>query len=84
MGLKKTKVGKVVRVSGEKTLSVVVETRRPHPLYQKVVRYSKKYLVHCVDDTISVGDDVVITECRPLSKRKRWRVVSKKASEVVS
>ena len=84
MGLKKTKVGKVVRVSGEKTLSVVVETRRPHPLYQKVVRYSKKYLVHCVDDTISVGDDVVITECRPLSKRKRWRVVARKASEVVS
>ena len=84
MGLKKTKVGKVVSVSGEKTLSVVVETRRPHPVYQKVVRYSKKYLVHCVDDTISVGDDVVITECRPLSKRKRWRVVSKKASEVVS
>ncbi|MDA8575691.1 30S ribosomal protein S17 [Candidatus Marinamargulisbacteria bacterium] len=83
MGLKKTKVGKVVRVSGEKTLSVVVETRRPHPLYQKVVRYSKKYLVHCVDDTISVGDDVVITECRPLSKRKRWRVVARKA-EVVS
>lgn len=84
MGLKKTKVGKVVRVSGEKTLSVVVETRRPHPVYQKVVRYSKKYLVHCVDDTISVGDDVVITECRPLSKRKRWRVVSKKVVEVVS
>ncbi len=84
MGLKKTKVGKVVRVSGEKTLSVVVETRRPHPVYQKVVRYSKKYLVHCVDDTISVGDDVVITECRPLSKRKRWRVVARKASEVVS
>ncbi|MDA0944894.1 MAG: 30S ribosomal protein S17 [bacterium] len=83
MGLKKTKVGKVVRVSGEKTLSVVVETRRPHPVYQKVVRYSKKYLVHCVDDTISVGDDVVITECRPLSKRKRWRVVARKA-EVVS
>jgi len=84
MGLKKTKVGKVVSVSGEKTLSVVVETRRPHPVYQKVVRYSKKYLVHCVDDTISVGDDVVITECRPLSKRKRWRVVSKQAVEVVS
>lgn len=84
MGLKKTKVGKVVSVSGEKTLTVVVETRRPHPVYQKVVRYSKKYLVHCVDDTISVGDDVVITECRPLSKRKRWRVVSRKASEVVS
>jgi len=84
MGLKKTKVGKVVSVSGEKTLTVVVETRRPHPVYQKVVRYSKKYLVHCVDDTISVGDDVVITECRPLSKRKRWRVVSKKAAEVVS
>jgi len=84
MGLKKTKVGKVVSVSGEKTLSVVVETRRPHPVYKKVVRYSKKYLVHCVDDTISVGDDVVITECRPLSKRKRWRVVSKKSVEVVS
>lgn len=78
MGLNKTKVGKVIRVSGEKTLSVVVETRRPHPLYQKVVRYSKKYLVHCVDETIAVGDNVVITDCRPISKRKRWRFVSKK------
>ena len=84
MGLKKTKVGKVVSVSGEKTVSVVVETRRPHPLYQKIVRYSKKYLVHCVDDSIVVGDDVLITECRPLSKRKRWRVVAKQSLEVGS
>ena len=84
MGLKKTKVGKVVNISGEKTLLVVVETRRPHPLYQKIIRYSKKYLVHCVDDSIAIGDDVLITECRPLSKRKRWRVVSKQAVEVAS
>ena len=84
MGLKKTKVGKVVSISGEKTLSVVVETRRPHPLYQKIVRYSKKYLVHCVDDSIGIGDEVLITECRPISKRKRWRVVSKQAVEVAS
>lgn len=73
---KKRKIGRVVKLSGINTISVLVETRRPHPKYKKVIRYSKKYLVHCVNDSVAVGDNVEITECRPISKRKRWRCIS--------
>ena len=75
MKQKKKKSGQVVAKSGINTLSVRVETRRPHPVYKKVIRYSKKYLVHVTDEAINIGDTVTITECRPISKRKRWRLL---------
>ena len=72
---RKEQVGVVVSDRMTKTVVVRVETRRRHPLYGKTVRYVKKYKAHDESQTSRVGDRVVITETRPLSKEKRWRVV---------
>jgi small subunit ribosomal protein S17 len=66
--------GRVFSGKMEKTVVVIVETRRPHPLYKKVVKKTKKYKVHDELGTCSKGDVVRIEETRPLSKEKRWRV----------
>ncbi len=71
---KVNKIGVVVSKSGDKSVSVLVETLTKHRLYGKVHKVSKKYLVHDADNASVVGDRVSITECRPLSKRKNWRV----------
>ena len=68
--------GKVVRIAGDKTVSVVVERRVMHPRYHKVVKRFKKYLVHDERNECSVGDEVVAIECRPLSKTKSFRLKS--------
>ena len=72
-GRKKTLTGKVVGDKMEKTLTVVVESTARHRLYRKILRRSKRYLVH---DELEAkpGDVVRITETRPLSRHKRWRV----------
>ena len=67
--------GEVVKVSGEKTVSVRVNTTKMHPKYQKQYTVSKKYAVHDEKQEAVVGNTVVIEECRPLSKNKRWRLV---------
>jgi small subunit ribosomal protein S17 len=74
---RREKSGTVVKVSDEKSVSVLVETLRRHALYKKVLRVSKKYLVHVELGTsgINVGDKVVIMSCRPVSKRKSWRLI---------
>ncbi|OGW15015.1 MAG: 30S ribosomal protein S17 [Nitrospinae bacterium RIFCSPLOWO2_12_FULL_45_22] len=59
----------------QKTVVVNVERRTPHPLYQRVVKQTKKYLAHDEREECGVGDKVKIIETRPLSKRKRWRVL---------
>jgi small subunit ribosomal protein S17 len=59
----------------DKTISVLVERRLMHPLYGKFVKRSKKFLAHDEGNTCNVGDKVRIMETRPLSKRKRWRLV---------
>jgi small subunit ribosomal protein S17 len=60
----------------DKTVTVLVERRVMHPLYKKFIVRSKKYLAHDETNQIKTGSKVTIRECRPLSKRKRWEVVS--------
>lgn len=71
---RKTRVGTVVSDKMNKTVVVKVERRFPHPLYGKQVTRTKKYHAHDENNEFHVGDVVRITETRPLSKLKRWRV----------
>jgi small subunit ribosomal protein S17 len=66
--------GNVIKRSGDKTVSILVERRVMHPKYHKVVKRFKKYLVHDERNELQVGDEVVAVECRPLSKRKSFRL----------
>ena len=67
--------GKVVKKSGDKTVSVLVTRQTTHPIYKKIIRVSKKYLVHDAENTISVGENVKIQETKPLSKSKSWEII---------
>jgi small subunit ribosomal protein S17 len=71
---KTTKVGLVTSSAADKSVVVRVENLVMHPLYQKFVRTSSKFMAHDEENTCNEGDRVLIEECRPLSKRKRWRV----------
>jgi small subunit ribosomal protein S17 len=68
--------GTVVSDVNTKTVTVEVQRRFMHPVYKKFIVRSKKYLAHDEADTAKVGDSVRIRECRPISKRKRWEVIS--------
>ena len=68
--------GVVVSDKMEKTIVVNVERKFPHPLYKKFIKRSKRYHVHDEDNQFKMGDIVNIQECRPLSKSKRWEVLS--------
>ena len=68
-------VGKVVSAGNNKTITVLVETYRKDSLYGKRVKYSKKYAAHDEKNEAKNGDKVRIVETRPLSKRKRYRLV---------
>jgi small subunit ribosomal protein S17 len=72
---KRTLSGKVVKKSGDKTVSVLVSRQTTHPIYKKIIRVSKKYLAHDETNSIAVGDFVKIQETRPLSKNKSWEIV---------
>lgn len=65
-------VGTVVSSTNNKTITVLVETHKRHPLYGKRVKYSKKYAAHDETNKAKVGDTVRIVETRPLSKTKRF------------
>lgn len=67
--------GKVVSDSCDKTITVLVETYKRHPLYNKRVKYSKKYAAHDEKNEAKKGDKVRIAEVRPLSKTKHFRLV---------
>ena len=67
--------GKVVKKSGDKTVSVLVTRQTTHPIYKKIIRVSKKYLVHDAENTIAVGENVKIQETKPLSKNKSWEII---------
>jgi len=72
---KKTElIGKVVGAKNDKTITVLVETHRRHPLYGKRVKYSKKYYAHDEKNIAKEGDTVKIVMTRPLSKTKRYRL----------
>jgi small subunit ribosomal protein S17 len=70
----KERVGTVVSDKMDKTVVVAVENRFPHPIYQKTVSRTKRYKAHDEDNNCKVGDQVRITETRPLSRTKRWTV----------
>jgi len=68
--------GNVIKIAGDKTVTIVVERRVMHPRYHKVVKRFKKYLVHDERNEVKVGDEIVAVECRPLSKTKSFRLKS--------
>ena len=70
----KEKVGIVVSNKMEKTIVVKVESRFSHPMYLKTIVKTKKYLAHDELSECNIGDQVLLQECRPLSKRKRWKL----------
>ncbi len=71
---KKTRIGLVTSTKMDKTITVSVERKLRHPIYGKFVKKSKKFLAHDDKNQCDEGDLVKITESRPLSKRKRWRL----------
>lgn len=73
--LKRTLTGRITSNKMDKTVTVLVERRIKHPLYGKFVIRSKKYHAHVFDEQLSIGDIVLIEECRPFSKTKNWKVV---------
>jgi small subunit ribosomal protein S17 len=73
---KRVMQGVVVSDSMDKTIVVRVERRVMHPLYKKFISRSKKYAAHDEGNAHKIGDLVSIRECRPLSKRKKWEVMT--------
>ena len=74
--LRKTRVGKVVSNKMDKTIVVAVENHVKHPLYGKIVKKTYKLKAHDENNDCGIGDTVKVMETRPLSKDKRWRLVS--------
>ncbi len=74
IGTRKVREGLVVSDKMVKTVVVAVETRKVHPLYKKAIRVTKKYKAHDKNNACKIGDKVKISETRPLSKDKHWRV----------
>jgi len=68
--------GTVTSDKNDQTITVLVERRFTHPMMKKTVRKSKKYRAHDADNTFKIGDIVRIQECAPISKTKRWEVVT--------
>ena len=72
---RKIRVGRVIRDKTDKSVVVLFEWRRPHPLYKRPIRRSSKFNVHDESNTAIIGDLVKVIESRPYSKTKRWRLV---------
>ena len=72
---RKTKIGRVVKDSMDKTVVVTVDRRRSHRLYKKSLNVRKKYVVHDAQNEASVGDLISLIETRPISRTKRWRLL---------
>ncbi|EON75457.1 SSU ribosomal protein S17p (S11e) [Lunatimonas lonarensis] len=73
--LRKERIGKVVSNAMDKSITVAVERRVKHPIYGKFVAKTTKFMAHDENNDCNPGDLVRISETRPLSKRKRWRLV---------
>jgi len=73
--MRRTYTGKVVSDKMDKTITVLVETYKNHPIYKKRVKYSKKYKAHDEQGIAHMGDKVEIMETRPLSRTKNFRLV---------
>jgi small subunit ribosomal protein S17 len=73
---RKTQIGFVSSRSGDKSVKVTLDYKTPHPLYQKVVKRQTVLHVHDEKNETKIGDKVEVMETRPISRMKRWRVVS--------
>ena len=73
--LRKERIGVVTSDKMEKTITVSIERKVKHPIYGKFVKSTKKFKAHDEKNDAKVGDTVKISETRPLSKTKRWRLV---------
>ena len=71
----KQQVGIVISNKMQKTIVVKIENRYSHPIYSKTMVRTRKYLAHDELEECKIGDKVLVQECRPLSKRKRWKLV---------
>lgn len=74
--LRKTRIGKVISDRMDKTITVAVVNNVKHPLYKKIVKKTYKLKAHDEENQCHIGDTVKVMETRPLSKHKRWRLVS--------
>lgn len=72
---RKVRTGIVASLSGEKTVTVKITSRKRHPKYGKMITTTKKLHCHDEEGVAGLGDTVRVMETRPLSKQKRWRVV---------
>jgi small subunit ribosomal protein S17 len=73
--VKRTKTGRVTSSKADKTVTVMLERQVKHPLYGKYIKRSTKVHAHDEENSCGEGDLVTISECRPVSKTKSWRVV---------
>jgi small subunit ribosomal protein S17 len=71
----KQQIGVVISTKMQKTIVVKIENKYLHPIYSKTMLKTKKYLAHDDLEQCNIGDQVLVQECRPLSKRKRWKLV---------
>jgi len=76
--------GKVLSNKTDKTITVLVERRYMHPVYKKYVKSTDKYAAHDEANICQSGDRVSIEECRPISKSKRWVVVTQNGTAIVA
>jgi small subunit ribosomal protein S17 len=74
-GLRKTRTGLVISDKMDKTITVAIERKVPHPIYKKYFKKTTKLLAHDEKGECNTGDRVKIMETRPLSARKRWRMI---------
>jgi len=74
--MRKVRQGIVVSAAGDKTCTVEIRERKPHPVYKKMISRTKKLYVHDENNEAGVGDIVRVMETRPISKTKRWRLLS--------
>lgn len=75
-GRRKVRIGKVVSTKMQKSIVVAIERKVAHPVYKKYYRVTKKLMAHDEKQEAKTGDTVRLMETRPLSARKRWRLVS--------
>ncbi|MEJ2103505.1 MAG: 30S ribosomal protein S17 [Ignavibacteriaceae bacterium] len=74
-GLRKTRIGMVVSNKMDKTITVAIERKVAHPVYKKYFKKTTKLMAHDEKKECNIGDKVKIMETRPLSAKKRWRLV---------
>jgi small subunit ribosomal protein S17 len=74
-GIRKSRTGVVISDKMDKTIVVEIVRKTKHPLYGKTITRSNRFKVHDEENKAKVGDKVLITETRPISKDKRWRLV---------